>query len=157
MNIVHGIILGMNFLHKECNILHCDLAARNILMDSENNPKIGDFGLAQHCEGELIYKIPSTQKCPIPIWGPECFIKMTFTAATDVWSFGMLCYEVATNTQYVVAYDKFPKFMQDVTKGGSQIKDKIPTECPELLRDYINRCQEFDMERRPTFSILLGI
>lgn len=88
-----------------------DIAARNCLYDKNKNVKISDFGLSR--EGDkfkmttyvfvniyLIFKITvfffRTQRVPIKWIAPECLINFTFTRPSDVFSFGVLIWEIWT-------------------------------------------------------------
>ena len=79
------------------NIVHRDLAARNILLsdDEEMNAKIADFGLARLYEGKYYRVNENKSKLPILWSAPEgCEEKFKFNWQSDVWSFGILMWEL---------------------------------------------------------------
>ncbi|CAD5211125.1 unnamed protein product [Bursaphelenchus xylophilus] len=84
---------GMCFLHSK-DVIHRDLAARNCLLNSAGVVKISDFGLSKvvnSISGENLAK----QHLPVRWMAPETLRKVgTFTKASDVWSYGVLCFEV---------------------------------------------------------------
>uniref|UniRef100_A0AC34G2T4 Protein kinase domain-containing protein n=1 Tax=Panagrolaimus sp. ES5 TaxID=591445 RepID=A0AC34G2T4_9BILA len=81
---------GLEYLHSR-SCIHRDIAARNCLYDKKKNVKISDFGLSR--EGEE-YKMTQTQRVPMKSMAPECFTNFTFTRSSDVFSFGVLLWEI---------------------------------------------------------------
>ena len=85
---------GMAFLESR-NVIHRDLAARNVLVGDNDVVKISDFGLARHRENGM-YETKSATKVPTKWAAPEALSHDRFTSKSDVWSFGILMYEVVT-------------------------------------------------------------
>ena len=79
-------------------IIHRDLAARNILVDHLKICKIADFGLARSVKDTDTDIYEQKSKGPLPIrWmAPESLFMNIFTHKSDVWSFGILCWEILT-------------------------------------------------------------
>ncbi|KAL6741670.1 hypothetical protein Aduo_014901 [Ancylostoma duodenale] len=92
LNWVAEAAYGLAYLHSR-NFIHRDIAARNCLLTS-NNLKIGDFGLTR--EGD-IYHMATTRKLPIKWIPPEIIVNNTFSFKSDVWSFGILAWEIMSN------------------------------------------------------------
>ena len=88
------IAAGMAYL-EEHSFIHRDLAARNILVGEGNLCKVADFGLARIIK-EDIYSPREGTKFPIKWTAPEAALYNRFTIKSDVWSFGILIFEITT-------------------------------------------------------------
>jgi serine/threonine protein kinase len=86
---------GMKFLHSK-KICHRDLAARNILVDENKVAKIADFGLARDIQDGYYYKRKSEMKVPVKWMAPETLFDLKVYPNSDVWSFGILMWEIFT-------------------------------------------------------------
>eukprot|EP00049_Salpingoeca_infusionum_P024389 m.15855 g.15855 ORF g.15855 m.15855 type:complete len:865 (+) comp6806_c0_seq1:232-2826(+) len=91
LKILQDVAGAMMFLHQQ-SILHCDLAARNVLMDSTFVCKLSDFGMARHFSHNAMSEV----ELPVKWCAPEVLTKRIFLPASDVWSFGILAVEVFT-------------------------------------------------------------
>lgn len=89
------IAAGMLYLATK-NVVHRDLAARNCLVAEDYAVKIGDFGLTRQLYSKEYYKQTGNDVLPIRWMAPEALQDGTFTTAGDVWSFGVVLWEVVT-------------------------------------------------------------
>ncbi|KAI4889024.1 hypothetical protein NFI96_006734 [Prochilodus magdalenae] len=97
VGMVRGVGAGMRYL-SERNFVHRDLAARNVLVNSNLVCKVSDFGLSRLMKG-LDHNMPTYtaslgSKIPVRWTAPEAFQHRKFSSASDVWSFGILMWEV---------------------------------------------------------------
>eukprot|EP01018_Ginkgo_biloba_P028779 Gb_15894 [translate_table: standard] len=95
--IVSGVASALLYLHEECEqqVIHRDLKASNVMLDSDYNARLGDFGLARLIEhNKNSYTTTAIAGTPGYI-APECFHTGRATTESDVFSFGAVALEVA--------------------------------------------------------------
>merc|ERR1719285_1021922 len=86
---------GMEFLSSR-RCVHRDLAARNILVSDNLVLKIADFGMARDLQDSEYYRKESDGRLPIKWMSPESLFSRISTTMSDVWSFGVLFWEIVT-------------------------------------------------------------
>ena len=89
------IASAMSYL-ESLKIIHRDIAARNVLVGSSglNVVKLNDFGLSRTLTTSDYYRKASNDKIPVKWMAPESIVDRKYSSASDVWSFGVLCWEV---------------------------------------------------------------
>jgi len=152
MKLVRGIAAGMLHLHKH-NIVHRDLAARNILLTESGNPKISDFGMSRILEKDDEGKTNSTIG-PVCWMAPESLAHRNYSKKSDVWTFGIVVYEIVAQCE--------PHKDLDLFDVGTRIRDegltpKIPEDCPQKLRQLMKMCWKKNPERRPNFEEICSL
>ncbi|KAA0043739.1 putative L-type lectin-domain containing receptor kinase S.5 [Cucumis melo var. makuwa] len=96
-NIIYGVAEALNYLHNECEktVLHRDIKASNVMLDSKFEAKLGDFGLARTiCRTEQTHHSTRAIAGTPGYMAPEIFLTSRATRETDVYSFGVLILEV---------------------------------------------------------------
>lgn len=83
-------------------VVHRDLACRNILIGAEKNLKITDFGLSRMVANESIYVKTTAGRLPLKWMAVESITEREFTIASDVWSFGVVLWEIATLGKWIL-------------------------------------------------------
>ncbi|XP_011302363.1 uncharacterized protein [Fopius arisanus] len=143
---------GMEYLASK-KIIHRDLAARNVLVDHNKLCKIADFGMSRFAnkDGECIETRHGRNALPIRWMAPESLIYSLFTTKTDVWSFGILMWEIVTlgSTPYPDMAAR--EVMRNVQNG---YRLQRPSHCRSELFRVIARCWHADPDRRPEFQTL---
>ncbi|XP_028982609.1 uncharacterized protein LOC107048207 [Diachasma alloeum] len=143
---------GMEYLASK-KIIHRDLAARNVLVDHNKLCKIADFGMSRFAneDGECVETRHGRNALPIRWMAPESLIYSLFTTKTDVWSFGILMWEIVTlgSTPYPDMAAR--EVMRNVQNG---YRLERPSHCRSELFRVIARCWHADPDRRPEFQTL---
>uniref|UniRef100_A0A914VBZ9 Protein kinase domain-containing protein n=1 Tax=Plectus sambesii TaxID=2011161 RepID=A0A914VBZ9_9BILA len=144
---------ALKYLINDLNILHRDIAARNILITGDFVIKIADFGLAR----VGYYEQPSRMALPFLNLALETLQTCKFTPKSEVWQFGVLLYEIFSLgkqpycdlfTKYAVVkpVDKLVEFLE----GGGRLLP--PKGMPESIQRLMAKCFLENPEERPTFN-----
>ncbi|XP_032824134.2 ephrin type-A receptor 4-like [Petromyzon marinus] len=154
VGMLRGIAAGMKYL-SDMNYVHRDLAARNILVNSNLVCKVSDFGLSRVLEDdpEAAYTTRGG-KIPIRWTAPEAIAYRKFTSASDVWSYGIVMWEV-------MSYGERPYWdmsNQDVIKAIEEgYRLPAPMDCPLPLHQLMLDCWQKERSDRPKFGQIVGI
>lgn len=127
------IASGCRYL-EEMRFVHRDLACRNCLVssiDPKNRVvKIGDFGLARDISTNNYYRKVGTDLLPIRWLSPESLVDGVYSSQSDIWAFGILCWEMVTLGQQ--PYPDLTNFeVLDYVQNGGQLEK--PQSCPNDL------------------------
>jgi len=149
LNLVKGIASGLAVLH-EIGVVHRDVAARNILLGEDLVPKVSDFGLSRECATEGSYNSRGLHALPVKWMAPEAINHGRFSTQSDIWSFGIVMWEIITRD--------LPHKELDSTECKILIKDtfltpSIPSDYENsILADIIRRCWYPDPDIRTSAS-----
>ncbi|XP_070551573.1 fibroblast growth factor receptor 3-like [Ptychodera flava] len=149
----HQVSSGMEYLaSREC--VHRNLAARNVLLDKNIVCKIYDFGLALGVVDKPQYERKTKGKLTIRWMAMESIKDGVFTTKSDVWSFGVVLWEIVTMGN--IPYQGMSE--QEVTSSLREgYRMPKPSHCEKELYSTILSCWDKNPEKRPTFSELTAI
>jgi len=153
-NLIHSLKLfaGMAYLSKQ-KIVHRDLAARNCMLDSYLCVKIADFGLSRDIYVEGLYRpdLNVNRFLPVKWMAPECFhtINPIFNTKTDVWSYGVLVWEIMTYGETPYGQKNIIIVIEEL-KNGYRLPQ--PVNCPEDVYNLMLRCWNINPSLRLSFN-----
>ncbi|KAI6063080.1 Ephrin type-B receptor 3 [Aix galericulata] len=183
VGMLRGIAAGMKYL-SEMNYVHRDLAARNILVNSNLVCKVSDFGLSRFLEddpADPTYTSSLGGKIPIRWTAPEAIAYRKFTSASDVWSYGIVMWEVMSygerpywdmSNQDVSAHRGAGGARQGPERGSQPASVRVspqvinaveqdyrlppPMDCPTALHQLMLDCWVRDRNLRPKFAQIVN-
>ncbi|PIO38949.1 hypothetical protein AB205_0212070, partial [Aquarana catesbeiana] len=154
VGMLRGIGSGMKYL-SDMSYVHRDLAARNILVNSNLVCKVSDFGMSRVLEDdpEAAYTTRGG-KIPIRWTAPEAIAYRKFTSSSDVWSYGIVMWEV-------MSYGERPYWdmsNQDVIKAIEEgYRLPPPMDCPIALHQLMLDCWQKERSDRPKFGQIVSM
>lgn len=135
---------GMEYLEK-MHVVHRDLAARNVLIAENGRAKVSDFGLARNEKNTT----SESAKLPIKWTAPEALKQNKFSNKSDMWSFGILLWEIYSFGR--VPYPRIP--LADVVKHVEKgYKMEAPEGCPPEVYEIMRQAWDLNPDRRPNFQ-----
>ncbi|XP_075713920.1 tyrosine-protein kinase CSK [Rhinoderma darwinii] len=136
---------GMEYL-EDNNFVHRDLAARNVLVSEDNIAKVSDFGLTKEASATQ-----DTSKLPVKWTAPEALREKLFSTKSDVWSFGILLWEIYSFGRVPYPRIALKDVVPRVEKG---YKMESPDGCPVIVYELMKQCWHLDTTQRPSFRKL---
>uniref|UniRef100_A0A4W4EC54 Tyrosine-protein kinase n=1 Tax=Electrophorus electricus TaxID=8005 RepID=A0A4W4EC54_ELEEL len=136
---------AMEYLENN-NFVHRDLAARNVLVSEDNIAKVSDFGLTKEASSTQ-----DTAKLPVKWTSPEALREKRFSTKSDVWSYGVLLWEIYSFGR--VPYPRIP-LKEVVPRVERGYKMDPPDGCPAVVYDLMKQCWGLEPATRPSFRTL---
>jgi len=145
--------LGMNWLHcSDPPIIHRDLKPSNLLVDSSWNVKVCDFGLSAVKRTE---KLSDNGVAPgTPLWmAPEVLQGKELDEKSDIYSFGIVLWEMLTEQEPYLEHDSYNTFVRAVC--GKHERPEIPEDYDESVKELLRASWHPDPDKRPPFGELI--
>ncbi|XP_065919834.1 tyrosine-protein kinase receptor UFO-like isoform X2 [Dysidea avara] len=145
------IAKGMDYL-SSLHFVHRDLAARNCMLDKDMTVKVADFGFSRDVYVSDYYRLKQSTPLPVKWLAPESLYDKVFTPKSDVWSFGITCWEI-----FSLGLEPYPSVdvlqMTNYLKGGGTLDQ--PPLCSDEMYRIMKWCWRFLPQDRPTFLLLV--
>lgn len=142
---------GMAYLEEKC-VIHRDLAARNCLVGENQVIKVSDFGMTRFVLDDQ-YTSSTGTKFPVKWASPEVFSFSRYSSKSDVWSFGVLMWEVFSEGKIPYENRSNSEVVEDITTGFRLYKPRLAS---QHVYQIMNHCWKEKPEDRPPFSRLLS-
>ncbi|XP_034902080.1 serine/threonine/tyrosine-protein kinase HT1 [Populus alba] len=150
MTIALDIARGMEYIHSQ-GVIHRDLKPENVLIDQEFHLKIADFGIAcgeAYCDS--LADDPGTYR-----WmAPEMIKKRSYGRKADVYSFGLILWEMVAGT---IPYEDMTPIQAAFAVVNKNSRPVIPKDCPPAMGALINQCWSLQPEKRPEFRQIVKV
>ncbi|XP_039038851.1 G-type lectin S-receptor-like serine/threonine-protein kinase At5g24080 [Hibiscus syriacus] len=164
-----GTAKGIAYLHEECQhrIIHYDIKPGNILLDANFSPKVSDFGLAKLCNRENTHITMTGGRGTPGYAAPELWMPYPVTHKCDVYSFGMLLFEIIgrrrnLDTERPESQEWFPRWVWSNIENGGLGQLMEVCDIDEKNREMTERtikialwCVQYRPELRPSMSMVV--
>jgi tRNA A-37 threonylcarbamoyl transferase component Bud32 len=140
---------GVAHLHEH-NVVHRDLAVRNLLLTFENDIKVADFGLSRHTE-----KDPGQTKSdvgPLRWLSYESLVRKEYSTMSDAWMFGVTLWEMFSRAE--LPYADLTPAQVAIQVVTDDLRPSQPKDCPDDVYELMESCWARDPSARPTFAAI---
>ncbi|CAH3116792.1 unnamed protein product [Pocillopora meandrina] len=150
LQIAIQIAAGMNYVSQH-NYIHGDLAARNCMVGPRMTVKITDMALSRNPFSDDYCRVPNRPPMPIRWMAPEGVLNYRFTVETDIWSFGVVLWEI-------FSFGSRPHEGCSDEEVMDHIREHVllpcPADCPARIFFLMKECWDILPPSRPRFSTI---
>ncbi len=147
VKICYQVSIAMSYL-AEKKLIHRDLAARNVLLVSEDIAKVSDFGLSRKMNEFNCYETHAHGRWPLKWYPPDATLGK-FDEKSDVWSFGVTCWEATSYGARPYQGIEIATLILSLQNGHRLSK---PSKCPDEIYQIMLKCWHADKHLRPNFK-----
>eukprot|EP01147_Barroeca_monosierra_P007150 gene7150-466_t len=145
--ILAQLALGLSYLSSK-HFIHRDVAARNCLLSGDGTVKIGDFGMSR------LLQTDTSDSLPIRWMAVESLIHKKYSVKSDVWGYGVVCYEVFSNGQQPYGPMNIEVVRVEVEEG---LRLEQPSGCPDDIYRLMYSMWDTNPASRPEFADIYDI
>jgi serine/threonine protein kinase len=154
MKMAKDAALGMNWLHGICRIIHRDLKPANLLIDSNMTVKVTDFGFAETVKADRYLLDKRGPKGTALYMAPEVMRQEKFNEKADVYSFGLILWELVTGEELFPQYEDLDPFYQAICFDHE--RPIPPPDTPRSLEQLMRKCWDPNPEVRTSFEEIIS-
>jgi serine/threonine protein kinase len=152
LKILFEVARALNYMHTlEPPIIHRDIKPLNVFIDANFNAKIGDFGLAKEVSKEELSSINTDTVSTLEYMSPETLDNGLYRLESDIYSFGVLLYEVLSEKNYIEK-EGFQVIQAIVIKKYRPSLETLQQNTK--MKNLIEACWHDDWKARPNFSFI---